>query len=879
MADATVEKRSSSIKKGSSSISIPKGQNNVTVGESKKSRSRSESKTSITSNSSTSSEEIIASRPRHGLKSLYWKVPPKDIPSNLENKRWHRLSLDLARLNKEESAVFFDNSGKSIDVKPITEPEKAYDFVLSRYVKYCLIANKLDNCYGFLVHPQKRLLLKTCISAVFTRILELKNELVQIDQREYHFFDSVLQSFQHTHDEIELRIPLFIREERAQVLKNRERILSLLYDKYSTLNPIVVQQEQKAMTRAEAILLIQRQTRYYLGMVKSEMAHQVIRAKSAELAQKLQQSTINKWIVKATRNHTFSHKNALDQLLQMIPEDNVGSGQSVIDFMSSRNKAKAKEKEAEFEADKALVESELYESEGPHMAWTLYYNIKQWLLEARDILGKFPPYPEAEDGGSLVLFSDKSIREVAQDLDTFVVNGKVTIVKEKKKKRAKKEKKIPKKNPWGPNGFEYIIDETECMREMKTCSREYCDYWYFKDDSRNFDQAHDRELLKEHTRFQVAEQIRLEVDELIRAELENLTYAIDRQPRVDSKKAKKKDKKKKDKQKQKKENKDLTADKTIEELFESLVSQGIIQYSPKATLRDFLGDHCFSGAELDLAKKDPLPALADVRRMITAFAVLPLSSNSIHENAPLIRKLLIAGVRGTGKKLLLRAICHETGANLFDLSPKNLEGKFDSPQGKKMLMHLILKVGKALEPTVFWIGDCEKMFLKKRDKTDTSKPHQWVNILNKTLKKGIKNGDRMMLIGTTSMPELTKQKKFNKFFDRIIMVPYPNYSTRYLAWKHFISNNTHAPVPPYFNLSLLSKVSEGYTIDAIKDTCAKVLTKELQAKFKYRPMCVEDFIHAISKRDPVYTEEQEQFLAWYNNTPLAKQRQQRIHAE
>ena len=39
-----------------------------------------------------------------------------------------------------------------------------------------------------------------------------------------------------------------------------------------------------------------------------------------------------------------------------------------------------------------------------------------------------------------------------------------------------------------------------------------------------------------------------------------------------------------------------------------------------------------------------------------------------------------------------------------------------------------------MEPSVYWIADCEKMFLKKRDKMDTAKPAQWVNVLHKTIK-------------------------------------------------------------------------------------------------------------------------------------------------
>lgn len=65
----------------------------------------------------------------------------------------------------------------------------------------------------------------------------------------------------------------------------------------------------------------------------------------------------------------------------------------------------------------------------------------------------------------------------------------------------------------------------------------------------------------------------------------------------------------------------------------------------------------------------------------------------MHEQAPLTKSILLAGPRGTGKKMLVHAICNETGANLFDLSPANLVGKYPGKDGLKMLMHLLFKVG------------------------------------------------------------------------------------------------------------------------------------------------------------------------------------------
>ena len=67
-------------------------------------------------------------------------------------------------------------------------------------------------------------------------------------------------------------------------------------------------------------------------------------------------------------------------------------------------------------------------------------------------------------------------------------------------------------------------------------------------------------------------------------------------------------------------------------------------------------------------------------------------SPGVHEKGPLIKSIMLAGPRGTGKKTLVHAICNETGANLFDLTATNIAGKYPGKDGLKLLMHMIFKV-------------------------------------------------------------------------------------------------------------------------------------------------------------------------------------------
>ena len=64
----------------------------------------------------------------------------------------------------------------------------------------------------------------------------------------------------------------------------------------------------------------------------------------------------------------------------------------------------------------------------------------------------------------------------------------------------------------------------------------------------------------------------------------------------------------------------------------------------------------------------------------------------MHETAPLIKSVLIAGPPGCGRKHLVHAICAESGAVLFDLTASNIAGRYPGKAGLTMLMHLVNKV-------------------------------------------------------------------------------------------------------------------------------------------------------------------------------------------
>ncbi|ELW72482.1 IQ and AAA domain-containing protein 1 [Tupaia chinensis] len=258
--------------------------------------------------------------------------------------------------------------------------------------------------------------------------------------------------------------------------------------------------------------------------------------------------------------------------------------------------------------------------------------------------------------------------------------------KNKKKKKKKKEKK-PKKE-----------------REKKVTKEKYEDY--------------DPELIKCEKRKELESEIRLQVDELMRQELKNLKLAVNREKEHPVKERSKKGRQKKENRKGRKGNrdKDLTADRTIESLYKELVEEGLLIQARKTKLSEYIGEYSYLGTALRRLSIEPMPSLLDVRQLVTLYGILPLGkvpavlgaspmsrdaaagttgapagSAAVHEKAPLVKSLLLAGPPGVGKKMLVHAICTETGANLFNLSAANIAGKYPGKNGLQMMLHVVIK--------------------------------------------------------------------------------------------------------------------------------------------------------------------------------------------
>jgi len=220
--------------------------------------------------------------------------------------------------------------------------------------------------------------------------------------------------------------------------------------------------------------------------------------------------------------------------------------------------------------------------------------------------------------------------------------------------------------------------------------------------------------------------------------------------------------------------------------------------------------------------------------------------------------------------MLVNTICSELGANLFDLTPENICGKYPSKAGLTMLLHLVMKVGKLLQPSVVYIGNAEKTFIKKVPKNDMSDPKRLKKELPKLIKK-LTAEDRILFVGTSLTPWDADIKSLCQCYQKIILIPRPDYASRFLLFKELILRGG-GRITPTLDLSSLAKISDGYTPGHIITAVKHVLTERRVQQLPRKALTAAEFVTPLARIDPIYKEEEEQFKGFYDKTTMGKKR-------
>ncbi|KFQ10844.1 IQ and AAA domain-containing protein 1, partial [Leptosomus discolor] len=768
------------------------------------------------------------------------------------NKMWVDAQKDLDIQLRREREEF---------LQPEKDRVKVFNMLATSYIKYMQIFRNLETAHNRLVHWQKRMVIRQVLDGVIGRILEVKKEMVELENSEFHYIDNILEDLKLLPEDIEVPIPRYFIEEKLEVLQQREKILDqiLLNAGWQTQKPV------KAMTFEEAIRVIQVAERARQGRCRAAFMKQIYLEEKRERQTELQvemgpsPDDAATYIQKVWRGYIQRKKTE-----KMREEEMIFLGMSLPPHLKATSilqmhagQVNTLQGEVQERHEEVFIKDKLREMEGLHIKEILQDQISQCFIECRHIVGKFPDYPTEEAGGSVAILSQKTPEQVAAELA-----ARKEMALQKKAQEGKKEKEgkenIKGKNPQKTGNKEeqegWKMAPSNFLSIMEEGNSQYKAVWQNRDESLDFLQDHDPELIKEDKREEVEEEIRVQVDELMQQKLKNLKLAVDGE--------------KSDKQKKGRKSEKVRAammslvHRTIDSLYRELVEKGLLIKAKTVNLSDYVGEYSYLGTTLRQVDTEPMPSLADVRQLIALYGILPLGSQTVHEKAPLVKALLLAGPAGVGKKMLVHAICTETGANLFNLSASNIAGKYLGKNSLQMMLHMVLKVAKQLQPSVVWIGDTEKIFSKAVPNAEEEmNPKRLEKILPKFL-KALKAQDRVLLVGTTNRPFDANLKPFCKVYQKIILIPRPDYASRFgkysILWKHIILQNGGA-ITNLLNISCLAKMSDGFTPGHIVQAVQAVLSELRLLQMTRKPLRTAEFMTSLARQDPVYKEEEESF--------------------
>lgn len=67
----------------------------------------------------------------------------------------------------------------------------------------------------------------------------------------------------------------------------------------------------------------------------------------------------------------------------------------------------------------------------------------------------------------------------------------------------------------------------------------------------------------------------------------------------------------------------------------------------------------------------------------------------------------------------------------------------------------------------------------------------------------------MVLIGITNCPWESDQKLLQQVYQKYLIIPRPDYSSRYSIWSHFLGK--YSAISWHFDISAMTRISDGYT--------------------------------------------------------------------
>ncbi|KAJ3375689.1 Dynein regulatory complex protein 11 [Allomyces arbusculus] len=789
------------------------------------------------------------------------------------------------------------------------------------YAKYIRILQRIEIAHDQTVHPQKIRLLRSLLMSIIGRLIEVKLQIYEVDASDFPDLDAVLLDLKLLPEDLDVPIPKIFAEERAPVAAKRETLLDRKCAKRYQPSSGVAFPE---MTIEEAVLTLQRNERGRQGRIRAKYMRDIRlqEEQDADLDGANDVSNMVSSVIKIQKIWRAFKGRRLAQLeakreaeflgMATVPSFKERAGMSE---NMRRRKDIQKQHEEEFQQALVSVKDKIRKVEGPDIKESYQDAFRQWYMDFKREAGKFPDFPPDEQwklpGFAFGQAPPEDLNAPPPETPPAGKGGKgdkgaAAAGKKDAGKDAKKDGKKDAGKKGGGKGKEaeeepepiLFNSNSNYLRKVQESNTNYLQEWKEKNEADNFAQRHDIDIIKNVKRREVDAEMKDELFGVLKEELENLKLAMEK----DSKK-KKKDggkKKKKDKKaggKKGKKEKDLTGGRPIEELIDELAAAGLMQIPERVRLDEFKGRPQLTAKE----KLSPEPSLHEIKRVVTEYCILPLGLDELDDTLMTPRSILLYGPPGCGKSMLVDIVATETGAVLFNLSPKLTAGQYTGKSNVARMVYTVFKVAKALAPAVVVIDDAEAVFAKKVPKEDTSDPKRIRKDLVKAI-NALKPSDRVLVMGISRNPFYSDAKAMSDAFHRQIYVPRPNYGSRETMWREWIAERavfeaspagaaTAAGTPysitsPFassavelletvrrVNTSVLARISAGYSPAAIKAVVYRTLTPRRIHQLPALPLQTEEIVQHLFKLPEPDRKVEQDFRDWTLKLPLFKKRE------
>jgi hypothetical protein len=527
--------------------------------------------------------------------------------------KWKDAISDLAECYQTEMMPFRENVELGIG-KAEKSSSEWLRFYSNLYISYIQCYKKLELAYDQMVHPQKRIILRQMLEKTILRLLEMKKEMISFNVdtssvgSDFINLDEMLFELKILPEKFEIPVPRFFKDDNPKMFQERDQLLDKLLLDYADTNlpeeEVIVYQDPFELTLENAIWTIQKNERGRQGI---EVGLDLKQQKRALQKKQLRTKNIAEGIDIDESNETDEAMVVIQKyyrgykaraIVELIREDEMiflgmkkerqdetdpESDAYQVNKIRERNKFIQNEHDTDLKETTLRTKTIVLANEGPEIKEKLLNDRRSWIIElyerteGRELPKKIEEYYEREN---VALPPSDAEAEAKKKADDDKKKGG------KDKKPAKDKKNTPEDvfaKDYQPRGPE----TSGALMPLQELIEKYNAGWSEKDETNNFKQKCDKDLVMKEVMPKIEEEITVQVDELIKIELSNLYVRLG----ISKKKVRERVPRHRIPRYRPAPGEKLVGARDPKELMIELINSNILKKLPQARIKDFVGDY------------------------------------------------------------------------------------------------------------------------------------------------------------------------------------------------------------------------------------------------------------------------------------------------